>query len=91
MCAYRREITADEKPDIISQMSHLSETYSTCVCPAKQRALGVVSQAVRQAEIVFNQHPPVGSIHVRGLDLGGIAVPIGPVKITVRTGVKLLF
>lgn len=62
--------------------------YITCVRPAEQGALRVISQAIRQAQIVFNQHPPVGSVHVGGLNLGGLAVPIGPVKITVRTGVS---
>lgn len=64
-------------------MSHLSEIYCTCICPAKQRAPGVVSQAIRQGEIVFNQHPSVGSIHIGGLNLGGVTVPIGPVQIAV--------
>lgn len=64
-------------------MSHLSGDGSTCVRPTKQGALRVISQAVWQAEVVLNQHPPVGSVHVRGLDLGSVAVPVAPVKITV--------
>lgn len=75
--------------DIFSWMSHLSVIYNTCICPTKQRALSIVSQAVWQAEIVFNQHSSVGSIHVRGLNLGGFAVPVSPVEIAVvRTGVE---
>lgn len=79
MCACGREITADHKADIISYMSHLSESHSTCICPTKHRALRVVSQAVWQAEVIFNQNPSVGAVHVRGLDLGGVTVPVGPV------------
>lgn len=81
MCACRQEITliANQKADINSQLSHLSEIYSTCICPTKHRTLRVISQAIWQAEIIFNQHPSVGSIHPRGLNLWGITVPISPV------------
>lgn len=64
-------------------MPHVSRVYSTCVCPAEQRAAPVKGQAVRQAEVVFDQDPPVGPVHVRGLDLGRVAVPVGPVQIAV--------
>ncbi len=70
-------------------MRHFSGIWSTCICPTKQRALRVVSQAVWQTEILFNQHSSVGSIHVGGLNLGGIAVPVSPVKVTVvRKGME---
>lgn len=45
--------------------------------------MGVVGQAVGQAQVVLDQHPSVGSIHVGRLDLGGAAVPVGPVQIAV--------
>lgn len=86
--ACRREIplSADHVPDNTSQMSHPSEIYGTCICPAKQGALRVVSQAVWQAEVVFHQHPPVGTVHVRRLNLGGVAVPVSPVQVAVVRG-----
>lgn len=81
MCACRREITlvADQAADIVSQMIHPSEMHRTCIGPAQLRALRVISQAVGQTKVVFNQDPSVGAIHVRGLDFGGLAVPVSPV------------
>lgn len=67
----------------MSLLSHQSAICGTCVSPAEQGALRVVRQAVRQAELVFDQHPSVGSIHVGRLNLGGVAVPVCPVQITV--------
>lgn len=50
--------------------------------------MSVKRQAVWQAEIIFDQNPPVGSIHVRSLNLGGIAVPVSPVQVAVVETVR---
>lgn len=82
-CGRETPLTADRTLVHTQTRTRLSGVHATCIRPAKQGTAAVVCQAVGQAEVVFDQDPPVGSVHVGGLDLGRVAVPVGPVQVTV--------